>query len=339
MLEWYRRRSLLARRLLAILGTLAIVGSILWFTPTGLYVTAPGAAIRTEFMVEVAGGEDHPGRLMLLVVAAQPANLFWYLYAKVDKRADLETPRQFLGGVPDFGEYVKLSQAMMVDSQRTARAIALQVVGRGSGVTSNGVAIVGVRSTAPAAAVLRAGDVVVAMNGAPVTGVNDLRTQMQSVQPNEAVRTTVLREGKRLELDIPTYEDPDRKGSAIIGATIKTEYQFDIPIDVTIKSGQITGPSAGLMFALTIIDKLTPGGITGGISLAGTGTIQPDGSIGAVGGVRQKTFTAEAAGAQVLFVPRENHEEARSAATRVQVVSVATIYDALDWLKEQAPRR
>jgi Lon-like protease len=339
VLNWYRRRSLLARRFLVSASLLLVLISLLWFTPTRLYVTAPGAAIRTEQLVRVPGGRENPGRLMLLVVAAQPANLFWYLYARVDPRVELETRRQFLGTIPNYREYVRLNRLEMADSQQTAMAVALQVLGLGAGVTPEGVHVVSLQPGAPAAAYLQPDDILLAVTGTAVRSVEQLREQMRAVEPGAAVDLTVQRAGGVQSLRVPTYEDPDRPGQALIGAIIKTTYHFDIPVPIQIKAGSITGPSAGLIFALTIIDKLTEGGIKGGLSVAGTGTILPDGRVGPVGGVAQKVFTAEAAGAQVLFVPRSGYAEAAAAATRITVVPVDTIHDALDWLRARTPQR
>jgi len=120
-----------------------------------------------------------------------------------------------------------------------------------------------------------------------------------------------------------------------LGIFIKDYLVFDVPIPVQIRSGLITGPSAGLMFTLQIIDQLTPGGLTGDMVIAGTGTIEHDGSVGSIGGVRQKVFAAEVAGASVIFVPRENYPAAAAAATRIQVVPVDNVRDALNWLNQQ----
>lgn len=339
MLSWYRRRSPVARRLLVLVTTLLLVGLALGYIPTGLYVTAPGAALETDRMIRVPGEQENPGRLMMLVVAAQPANLFWYLYAKVDDRAQLETPRQFLGEIRDYREYVKLSQAMMRDSQQAAKAIGLQLAGKGKGAVPTGVEIVSFTGDSPNKGVLNEGDVIVRMDGQPVAKLEEMRVALARYKPGQKIPAVVQRGGQEVALDLPTYENPDRKGVAALGVYPKTSYQFDIPVDVEIASGSITGPSAGLMFSLTIVDKLTPGGITGGLAIAGTGTIEPDGTVGRIGGARQKTFAAEVAGASVMFVPPDNYEEARRAATRIQVVPVATVFDALVWLKENRPRK
>jgi PDZ domain-containing protein len=105
------------------------------------------------------------------------------------------------------------------------------------------------------------------------------------------------------------------------------------PFPVTIQAGNVGGPSAGMMHALAIIDTLTPGEMTRGHIIAGTGTIQFDGSVGSIGGIRQKVVGAEAAGAEYILVPEGNYEEALTAEREsIGIVSVATLQDAIDFL-------
>ena len=128
---------------------------------------------------------------------------------------------------------------------------------------------------------------------------------------------TVLRGGEELTADAAhpgVAGGRAAEGTAVFGITIQDELEFDDDaVPVEIRSGSIFGPSAGLMFTLQIIDQLTPGGLTD-LVVAGTGTIEPDGRVGRIGGVQQKVYTAEAAGADLMFVPRGNYEEAAAVA-------------------------
>lgn len=332
---WYGRRPPWTRRLLLLLFSLTALGLVLWYTPTPWYITAPGAAIDTGGMIQVKGGENRGGQLFMLVVTTQPANLFWYLYAKADTRAELETPEQFLGNVTDYEKYQELTRRMMEDSKRTAMALGLKQAGYGRGTVPVGAEITDLSTGSPNQDIFRPGDVVVAIGGRPITTALQLREAMQAVLPGSSVVVRVKRDGKEIDLTARTIEspDPERKGQAIFGILIKDSLLFDIPVEINIKTGAITGPSAGLMFTLQIVDQLTPGGITGGRVVAGTGTMESDGSVGAIGGVKQKVFAAEAAGAVVMFVPRANYQDAASVATRLTVVPVDRVDDALAWLK------
>lgn len=334
--NWYSRRSILTRRLILLVLALVLTGSVLVFTPTPYYVTAPGAAIDTSRLIQVEGGARHSRQLLMLVLATQPANLFWYLYARVDPRAVLETGKEFLGDVEDYDKYLELTRQMMEDSRNTAPAIALQQLGLSRGVSRAGAYITDLASDSPARGVLQKGDVVDSFLGRPVTGVDEFRAAARTVAGGTPVALRVRRGKDLLDLTVPTasHTDPSLKGTAQFGIFLKDELLFDIPVNVQIKPGAITGPSAGLMFTLQIIDQLTPGGITGGLRVAGTGTIQADGGVGVIGGVEQKVYTAEVAGANVMFVPLGNYQAARKVATRVELVPVQNVREALDWLRQ-----
>lgn len=333
LLQRFSRRPLWSRRLLLLAGTVLVAALTLWLVPTPYYITAPGAAIDTARLVGVQGGTAHDGRLLMLVVTTQPANLFWYLYAQADSRAELETREQFLGEIEDYPKYVELTRRMMADSQQTAKAVALYLAGYGQGVRSHGAEVTDLTGDSPSKGFLVAGDVVIELEGRPVTSAVTLREALSGVTPGKAVAVRVRRAKAELSLTVPTAKHPEHGGAAL-GVFIKDALTFDIPLDVQIKAGLITGPSAGLMFTLQIIDQLTPGGITGDMRVAGTGTIEADGAVGPIGGVQQKVFAAEAAGARVFFTPRQNYDAAKAVATRIEVVPVDNVRDALTWLRE-----
>lgn len=337
--RWFRQLDGWVRRLFVLSGLVAIVGAALVYIPTDYYVTAPGAAIDTSRLVRVEGGEHHRGRLYMLVVNTQPASLFWYLYAKLDHRAVLETREEYLRGYESYAEYVGASRRMMSDSQRTARAVALQILGYGEGVRPVGARIAGILSDSPARDVLRVGDVITAVDGQPVASIEELRDVLLGKPGGSPLTLTVLRQGVELALTVPTAAstDPAREGSAFLGVTLEQEVEFDDDaVNITITSGPLFGPSAGLMFTLQIIDQLTPGGLVEGMMVAGTGTIEPDGRVGPIGAVEQKVYTAEAAGADAILVPKGNYEAARAVATRIEVVPVEHVRDALEWIRSQS---
>jgi len=119
-------------------------------------------------------------------------------------------------------------------------------------------------------------------------------------------------------------------------AFLPSTIQFSFPIDVSIDSGQVGGPSAGLAFTLALLDTLTPGSLTGGKKVAATGTINPAGTVGQIGGLRQKTITVERAGADVFLVPIDEVDIAQKAAegTDLKVIGVRTVDDALQALAD-----
>lgn len=326
-----------ARRLGVASALLAIVGGILFYTPTPYYITAPGAAIDTSRLISVQGGEAHRGHLYMLVLNTQPANLFWYLYAQVDNRAELETKEEYMGTIEDYSKYLEMTRQMMSDSQRTARAIALQQLGYGRGVIPSGLRITGFATESRARETLQEGDLILTADGVALATRSDLQEVLAKHRPGDQITVGLRRGEQELSVPVTTMEAPeaDRKGQPVLGVFIEQVLEFDdAALSVEIHSGAITGPSAGLMFTLQIIDQLTPGGLVPDVVVAGTGTIEPDGSIGEIGGVQQKVYTAEAAGAGIMFVPRANYEDARAVAKRVEVVPVDTIRDALSILSQ-----
>lgn len=331
--EWYGRRSLWSRRLLVFLLVISLGLGGLWFTPTPYYITAPGAAIDTGRIVAVEGGTMGAGRLYLLSLVTTQANLLLYLWAQVDPRADLETGEQFLGPVKDYATYVRINRETMSNSQRTAKAIALQLTGYGAGVRSVGAKVLDLVEDTPAKEILRIDDVVMEADGRMIASADDFIQVVAGVPPGGIISVRVRRGAQELLLKVPTVEHPERKGFAMVGVQLSDALIFDEPIPVVIRSGYIIGPSAGLIFTLQIIDQLSPEGITGGRTIAGTGTIEREGRVGAIGGVEQKVYTAESAGADVIFVPRANYEDGQRVATRIIVVPVDNVRDALAWLR------
>jgi PDZ domain-containing protein len=338
---WFGRLSLWVRRLLLMASLLVLLGLTLWLTPTPYYLTAPGAAIDTGRVVTVQGGAPRQGHLFLLVVNTQPADLFWYLYAKLDHRAVLETRQEYLGDITDYDKYLELTRQMMLDSQATAKAVALQELGYGKGVTTMGAVITDILQDSPARNLLMPGDLVTEAGTKQINMAKDLSDLLAKQKPGDVVQVKLLRQGALLSVNVPTVEHPDasRKGTAAFRVLLKDALKFDIPIPIQVRAGAITGPSAGLMFTLQVIDQLTPGGLTGNRVIAGTGTIEQDGKVGEIGGIQQKVYTAEAAQASVMFVPRNNYAAAKLVATRILLVPVDHVHDALVWLREHQPNQ
>lgn len=191
---------------------------------------------------------------------------------------------------------------LMVNSQQDAIAAAL--INLGYPVTRE-VTVSGLSDTSPAAGILRTGDIITEANGQPVQTVAELRSQINAVGP-APVTVTVLRSGQSQDVSItPTTADD---GSFVLGIGASVAYEF--PFDVSFQLDNVGGPSAGMMFALGIIAKLTPtGDLTGGKHWAGTGTITADGEVGAIGGIAQKMAGARSAGADYMLAPQSNCDE------------------------------
>ena len=219
---------------------------------------------------------------------------------------------------------------LMVDSQHEATAAALNELGYDTGAE---VQVHSVVEDTPAEGVLEEGDVIIAADGEDVTSASALRAIIQKGGGAE-IELTVLR-GDDQQIAVAITPELDTSAGAdnwLIGITLSTEYDF--PIDVTIQLDNVGGPSAGMMFALGIIDELTPGALTGGHDIAGTGTIDAAGDVGPIGGIRQKLYGARDAGATFFLAPASNCDEVVGhVPDGLQVISTATLEESLEALE------
>jgi PDZ domain-containing protein len=198
------------------------------------------------------------------------------------------------------------------------------------------VRIQSVAENAPALGVLKANDVIVSVGGTAMRGPEDLRAAITARPPGQKVPVTVRRDGRSVDLDVPTGRSDD--GRTIFGVMPAVGYEF--PFKVEIQIDQVGGPSAGLMFALGIVDKLTEGAMTGGRRVAGTGTIDGEGKVGPIGGVHQKMLGARKADAAYFLAPAANcAEAARAIPDGLRVVKVTTLSDARDSVQKLAEGR
>jgi PDZ domain-containing protein len=212
------------------------------------------------------------------------------------------------------------SKAMMEESQQDAVAAAL--IGLGYEVPRH-LYVAEVSKGAPAAGKLVAKDFIEQANGIVIDSVETLRAVIKKNKTNP-LTLVVNRAGKSVEETITPYLDGDTYRIGIF-----TGYTYDFPIKVTISAGDIGGPSGGMMFALAITDKLTPGSLTGGLNISGTGTIDPTGKIGAIGGIRQKMYAAVRADSKFFLAPAENCDEVVGAIPDgLNVIRVGTLADA-----------
>lgn len=212
------------------------------------------------------------------------------------------------------------NKAEMVSSQESATAAALSTLGIAVPTT---IAVAEVPASSPAAQVLKAGDVILAVNDQAVTDLSKLRAALQAAKPGVAVRVKVRRKGQTETVSTRTVAS-DQDGRAVLGVFIDPTFHF--PFSVKIQIEDIGGPSAGMMFALGIIDTLTPGSLTNGKRIAGTGTIDADGTVGPIGGIRQKLVGARRAGARYFLAPADDCDEVRKhVPDGLQVVKVATL--------------
>ena len=216
---------------------------------------------------------------------------------------------------------------MMLDSQRDAIAVALKQQGY---KFDTYVAVDSIRKKSPSSSQLEVDDRITKVNGEKVRFYEDITSRIKASK-GKSVTIEVLRDGETKSFEITPVKDSD--GTYRIG--IFVGYRYDFPVDVKLYLGDVTGPSAGLMFSLSILDKMTPGSLNGGNQIAGTGTISPTGEVGAIGGIRLKMIAAKQAGAKYFLAPKSNCDEVVGHVPEGLVVhAVDTFDDALDFLSD-----
>ncbi|WP_341945790.1 PDZ domain-containing protein [Microbacterium sp. LWH11-1.2] len=218
---------------------------------------------------------------------------------------------------------------LMVDSQHEATAAALNELGYDTGAK---VVVQEAVADAPADGLLEGEDVITAIDGTPVTSATQLREAIQKAG-GDPVALTVLRAGEEKTVEVTPEEHTENDVTTwLIGITLRTDYDFEV--DVTLQLDNVGGPSAGMMFALGIIDTLTEGELNGGHNIAGTGTIDAEGTVGPIGGIRQKLYGARDAGADYFLAPASNCDEVVGhVPDGLQVIRTATLEESLDALE------
>lgn len=295
-------------------------------------IIAPGQATPVSDVVEVRGTKtySHPGSLLFLTVSVsnRDPNVYRYLTALLDPDSEIVDREEILGHGSQRDDN-RLNQQLMDESEITAKAVALRRLGYEVPVRGDGATIVQVSKGSAADGVLRPGDVVTSADGQAVHVADELGPIVRRHRPGEPVSVTFERAGEPRTVTLTSGQNQEHQ--AFLGIAVLTRnLRYDFPVDVRIDPGPVSGPSAGLAFTLTVLQELTKADLTGGRRVATTGTIEPDGSVGEVGGVKQKAVTARRAGATLMLVPRSELREAkRHAGTSMKVVGVRNLDEAL----------
>lgn len=270
------------------------------------------------------------GELLMLTVVTQDVNIFEAFIAGVDPTIDLVRKQAVRRAGESDEEYRNRVLQQMDDSNFRSIAVALDYLGHELVPTE--VVINDIVDGVPAAALLELGDTIVSVNGVTIATLGDVAPALERNEVGDIVEITVERDGDLVELDVELAERDDEPGVPMVGIVLGELSEAPFPIDI--QAGDVGGPSAGMMHTIAIIDALTEGELTKGHIVAGTGTIDLDGSVGSIGGVRQKVVGAEAAGAEFILVPSGNYESALTAQREsIEIIPVATLTEAIEFLE------
>jgi len=303
--------------------------------PVPYVILSPGPTLNTlgqtsgRPLISISGHRTYPtnGHLNLVTVSfvggpGDGFNVFTALRAWLTP-SDAVVPEQELFPTGQSEQQVvQQDTEQMANSQETAQAAALCTLGIHFTTVDT---ITQTEKGLPAAKVLRAGDVITAVDGTPVSCTHDTGTLIRAHQAGSPVTLTIVRGHRAQQVRVNTV---NVGGHAVIGVLVSENYRFPFPIKFSV--GNIGGPSAGMMFALGIVDKLTPGGLTGGKFIAGTGEIAANGAVSPIGGIQQKMAGARAAGATIFLTPAANCPDTKGAVPAgLRLARVSTLRQAL----------
>ncbi|TDD08751.1 YlbL family protein [Nonomuraea diastatica] len=312
---------------------LGVVGA---FQEVPYVVLSPGPTENTigevdkKPVISVKGRQtyDTKGALSLVTVAYQggPAaqiDLLTALRGWIDPTVAVVPQETIFAPDRDPKEVEEENTVEMSNSQDSATAAALNELKIPYSMV---VTVVSTEKGKPAEGKLHKNDEINSVDGKPAKTVDVVGDAVKAHKPGQSVVFNITRGKEKLDVTVPTIAGPE--GQTLVGVLMQATYKF--PFDVDINVGDVGGPSAGLMFSLGILDKLTPGELTGGKRIAGTGTIQPTGEVGAIGGIAQKMVGAKESGATVFLTPADNCAEAMKAVPDgLRLVKADTLHNAV----------
>ena len=317
-------------RLLVLGVVLFAVAVALYVVPSNKYIFLPDKAHPVAPLVAVKGGHDPAsGGIYFVDVIVRKATILEKLFGGLHEGADLY-PATAVNppGVGD-SQRRRIDLQDMQHSQQVAAAVALRAAGKHVVLRPTGALIDEVVSGMPAAGKLEPDDVIVAIDGKPVRDRQDVSVAMSSRKIGQTVAMTVRRAKQTLVERMRTVTSGGKPQRAVVGIVVENAVDIQLPVPVTIDAGNVGGPSAGLAFALEVLQQLGRN-VTHGHKIAATGEIYPDGSVGPIGGIKQKTIGAREAGVDAFLVPAgENARDARKEAGGLRIIPVESFQQAL----------
>jgi PDZ domain-containing protein len=333
------RRVVTPGRLLAAGLVLIAVVLALLIVPSSEYVFLPDRAHAVAPLVSVQGGKDPTrGGVYFVDVIVRKATLLERLFGGLHHGADLYPAGAVNPPGVNDAQRRRIDLEDMKRSQEIAAAVALRTAGKKVVLRSTGALVDAVDPTLPAAGRIEPDDVITSINGKRITNTTDVFNAMRSVEPGESVRITVRRDKQTLLKRMKTVSSGPPANRAIVGVSIEPAVDIKLPFRVRIDAGSVGGPSAGLAFALEVLEELGRD-VVHGHTVAATGEIRPDGSVGPIGGIKQKTIGAREAGVDAFLVPAgDNAREARRHADGLRIIPVETFPQALRALATLGPK-
>ncbi len=307
---------------------------------TDFYFMSPGPPYQWDIEIEGAKSFDYDGNLYQLTVRRDEANYFTYIWAKVDNSVDLYSREVILPKGVTPQQLSEISIQNMKTSENVAIAVALDSLDFKVESQGDGVLVVGILEDSPVEGKLLKEDLIKSINNDEINSTTEFIALLRTYDIGDTVSIGLLRNNTDITIETKLIEHVDYEGEPMVGFLASTPNQrFVFPINVDIDTGNVGGPSAGLMMALNVYNSLTQDDLTKGIKVAGTGTIEIDGSVGPVGGVKQKVIAAKKAGSSLILVPTANFNDAEPYIDDdTAIVAVNSFNQALDVISEYSSR-
>jgi PDZ domain-containing protein len=320
---------------------LVAVALALWVIPSNDIILLPDPAHPVAPLISVAGGRtDHDsGGIYFVDVQERKASLLEKLFGGLHNGASLYPASQILGPGVTSSEQASIDAAEMKTSQNVAAAVALRALGRKVTTDAAGALISGVEPGFPAAGRLEPTDVIIAVDGTRVRSPEDVSKVMSGKPPGTLVTFTLQRGHGTKEIALHTVPAAPGSKRGVVGVLLDQAVNIRLPIRVSIDANGVGGPSAGLAFALGVLEKLGRN-VDRGHKIAATGEISLSGKVGPIGGIKQKTIGARQAGVDAFLVPAgENTRDARRYAHGLRIIPVQSFQQALRALATLSAQR
>lgn len=331
------------RKHLVILVLTIAIAAFLSFYKLDYYIYQPGDTTSLTDVVEIEGTERSEGQFNLVTVRGGQATPIYYGWAMLQDHYDIVDLEEVRPEGISQEEYMETQLHYMENSQEAATVVAYEAADADITIDYNGTFVAGVLSDMPASDVIEPGDEIIAINGQAIESTNDIIERTSSFDMGDTIDVTLLREEEEMNVSVelaPLPQEPERPG---MGVSLVTDRDVSVEPEVEYDSGQIGGPSAGLMFALEVYNRLTDEDLTNGLNIVGTGEIDYNGQVGPIGGIDKKIVAAEEDSADLFFAANENgregsnYEVAQKTAEEIdasfEVVPVDTFQDAVEYLE------
>ncbi len=306
--------------------------------PTSYLSVMPGTIEDLGEMVEVDYelNSNEKNSFFMVTILQQGASLMDLFYGLLNPNIDIIHQLEVIPPGLDEEKYEEMMTDWMEESQLLAKYIAMEETGFEIEMENYGIEVIDFLEESPSKEYLEEDDVIVEVEGEEIFFIDQLLVMVQDREIGDKVELKVLRNDEMKTFNIPTVEHETEPGKPALGIYITTleDQELSLPVNIEIMAGDISGPSAGIMFVVELINQLESEDITGGKEIAGTGTINYFKEVGAIGGVKQKVVTAENAGIEYFIIPEENYEEAEAVVKDMELVPVSTLQDVMDFLEE-----